>query len=95
MQRQIVRQGFELLVARDEIRFAEQFDQNADLAAGMRVALDNAFFGRALGRLLGRLDRAFLPKHINCFFHVAAGLFQFLLDVDDAGAGHFADLADG
>ena len=43
----------ELRIARDEIGLAVDFDEHADLAAGVNVAGDDAFVGDALGLFRG------------------------------------------
>ena len=55
--------------AGDEIGFAVDFDQHADLAAGVDVSVNQAFGGDA-ARLLGRGREAALAQDFDGFLFV-------------------------
>ena len=87
---EIVHQFLEIVGARHEIRFAVDFHQHAELAAGVDVAADQALLGGARGLLAGRRD-AVLAQHDFGFADVALGFHQGLLALHHAGAGTLAE----
>src|SRR5690606_9908561 len=84
MHRQIPHELLENRVARDEIRLAVDFDQDADAPAGVDVRVHHALGGHAAG-LLGRRSEALLPQPGDGFLHVAARGLQGSLAVHHAG----------
>src|SRR5258706_4525938 len=86
VQRDVLGEGDEVLVARDEVGVAVDLDEHADLAVGMDVGLDGPLAGlaaRELAELVAHLD----PEDLDGLVHVAAGLFQCPFAVHHARAG--------
>ena len=76
--------------ARDEIAFAVDFDDHADLSAGMNVVADQAFGGFARG-LLGRGGLALLAQDVDGLFDVAIGLDKRGAAIAEAGVGPLSE----
>ncbi len=83
----------ELVRARDEVRLAVDLDQDADAAAGVDVAADEALAGVAAGLLGGRRE-TLLAEQRDGLVEVAAGLLQCALAVHEPGPGALAQLLD-
>ena len=81
----------ELVRARDEVRFAVDFDQHAELRAGVDVAGNEPLLGGARG-LFGRRSDAAFAKHHFRFRQLALGLEQCTLAFHHARAGALAEL---
>ncbi len=88
LEGEIIDESFEFFVAGDEIRFAIDFDQDADFSAHMDIGMDQSLIGFPSGFLGGR-SQAFLPEIIDRLFDVVAVFSQRLLAIQDAGAGFF------
>src|SRR5271154_2078379 len=91
MHGDVVRNLLESVGACHEVRLAVDFDEHADLAAGVDVATNEAFGGFARG-FLGRGGLAFFAQDANGFFEVAIGFDQGGAAVCKAGVGAFAQL---
>src|SRR3989338_7228115 len=89
VHRKVIAKCDEVLVARDEIRLAEHFNEHADLAGCMDVRMNAPLAGGTI-RLLCRLRDTFLAKFFGCFFKISADLFERLLGVHHARSGHLA-----
>src|SRR5436309_1058509 len=89
LQRDLLREAREVVVARDEVGVAVDLDEHADLAVGVDVGLHGALGGLAAGEL-GRAGDALLAQPGDGGFDVAAGLGQRLLAVHHPGAGAVA-----
>ncbi len=87
----VVHEFLEVLGAGHEIAFAVDFDQHADLAAGVDVVADRAFAGHA-GRLLGSDGYALLAQQDHRLFEVALGFGQSLLAIHHGRSGFFPEL---
>ena len=87
----IVHQLLEIVGAGHEIGLAVDFHQDAELAAGVDVAADQALLGDARGLLVRGRD-ATLPQNDFRVAQVAVGLYQGALAVHHAGAGAVAEL---
>src|SRR5664279_5345164 len=94
LDRQIADQALELVRAGDEVGLAVDFDQDADLAAGVDVARDLAFIGVSAGSLGGRRLASLLEDR-GCLLDVAAGLLESALALHDACAALLAEGLDG
>ncbi len=93
VHRDIAGQVGELRVARDEVGLAVDFDEHADLAAGVDVAGDEAFVGRPLGLLRG-LRRTALDQQRLGLLEVAGGLDERLAAIHHRRARFFAERFD-
>ncbi len=88
---QVLHQFLKVIGARHEIGFAIDFDQHADLRAGMNVVADHALLGRAR-RLLRRRGDAGLAQDDLCLAQVSLGLDQRLLALHHPRSGAFPEL---
>src|SRR6266540_3867486 len=88
-----VHERAELLVAGDEVGLAVDFDQSADTAAGVDVAVDDALIGLVL-QLLQRLGQATLLEQVLGLAEIAQGIFDGALALHDARAGLFSQFLD-
>lgn len=70
MHAQVADESAEVLVLGDEIRFARNFDQHADLVVGVYIGFDNALFGRAARLFSGGCD-ALLAEDFDGGFLIA------------------------
>ena len=88
---QVLHQFLKVLGARHEIGLAVDFDQHADLRAGVDVVADDALLGRAR-RLLRRRRDAGLAQHHFGLTQVALGFNQRLLALHHPRPGAFPEL---
>ena len=86
----IVRKLLEGFGARDEIAFAIDFDDDADLSAGMNIVADQTFGGFARG-FLGRGGLALLAEDVDGLFDVAFGLDEGSAAIAEAGIGALSE----
>ena len=93
LDRQVADELLELVGPGDEVRLAVDLDQDADAAAGVDVARDEALAGVAAGLLRGRGETP-LAKQGDGLVEVAVGLDERVLAVHEAGAGALAQLLD-
>ncbi len=91
MHRDLADQRLEIVGARDEIRFAVDLDQHADLTTLVYVVPDQALCGRAAGALC-RLGLSARPEDRHCLLDVAFGLGQRRLTFHEASAGYVSEL---
>jgi hypothetical protein len=89
----VLEQRLEVVGAGDEVGLAVDFEQHADLAAGVDVGADRALVGGAGGLLLRR-GHAALAQHDEGAFDVALGLLQGLQTIAHGRAGLLAQLLD-
>src|SRR5215213_6520104 len=75
VQGDLVGEGLEVLVARDEIRLALDLHHRADLLVGVDVARDDALRGTPAGALGGR-RLSLHAEDLNGLVHVALGLCE-------------------
>src|SRR5438067_3340183 len=85
VQRDVLRERDEVLVARHEVRVAVDLDEHADLAVGVDVGLDRALARLAAGELAD-LAAHLHAQDLDGLLHVAAGLLEGTLAVHHAGA---------
>ena len=90
---ELVDEGFEGVVAGDEIGFAINLDEGANLAAAQDGLSDEAFIGDAVG-LFHCGGGSLLAQEIDGGVQVALGRVQGLLAVHQSGTGHGAELPD-
>jgi len=83
----IVGKMAEVLVAANEVRFAVDLDEHANVVADERG--HGALGSNAAGLLAGG-GQALLAKDLRGLFHVSIGFGQGRLDVHHAGAGLLA-----
>ena len=93
LKRHVLNEGAEALVAGDEVGFAIDFDQHADLVADVNVGADDAFLGFATG-LLRRGGCAFFAEDRFGGGEVALGFDERLFAIHHARVGFFAELLD-
>src|SRR5579875_1049767 len=86
LHREFTQQSLKFRRFGNEVGFAVELEQHAELAAGMDVRADRAFRGDPAGALRCRGD-TLLTKPYDCLFQVAIGLGQRLLAVHYTGAG--------
>ena len=91
VHRDVLEQLLEVLGARHEVALAVDFDQHADLAAGMDVGAHCAFVGGA-GRLLLCRGHAALAQHNECVFDISLCLLQSLQAVAHRRARLLAEI---
>jgi hypothetical protein len=93
VQRDVLHEILEPVRLGDEVGLAVDLEQDADLAAGVDVAVHHAFGRRAAG-LLGGLRDALGAEPVDRLLGVPAVLGEGLLAVEDAGAGTLAQVLD-
>ena len=93
LDREVADELLELVGPGDEVRLAVDLDQDADPAAGVDVARDEALAGLAARLLRGRGEPA-LAQDRDRLLEVAIGLDERVLAVHEAGAGALAQLLD-
>src|SRR3954453_6699626 len=84
VQRNVLGELLEVLVARHEVCLAVDLDEHADLARGVHVALDQALRRRALAALRG-LRLALNAQDLDGLVHLAARFLERLLAVHHPG----------
>jgi len=93
LQRKVVHECFEFLIARDEVGFTVDLDQYADFAAHVDVGVDQALIGFA-ARFLLRGGEALLPQVVDRLVDVVARFLQRLLAIQDAGTSFLSQFLD-
>src|ERR1035437_5266426 len=91
VHRDVLEQLLEVLGAGHEVALAIQFEQYADLAAGVNIGAHRALVGRAGGLLLRR-GHAPLAQHHKGILDISLGLLQRLQAVAHRRAGLLAQL---
>ena len=87
----IVHQFLEVIGAGHEIALAINFDEHADLAAGVNVAGHRAFAGYARG-LLGRDRNAFFAQDHDRLLHIALGFSEGLFAIHHGSSGFLPEI---